>query len=252
MTGATTRQSIAVPWLVIGISLLIGCQSPEHERTVPFDSGSVDTLSISTIDGGAVTDGGRDSAPPDEQGAEDGANSGNGGMDASDDDVTTGTSDDAAPVDVPPEVGPPDLTPVGPCGLGSISLPTVGWNATVSVLSPGDFAQKAFDGDLASRWSTGRNGARGHWFRLDLGSSRTVTRIQLDAGGGVFATDFLRDYVVEASTDGNRYDMVATGTGSTVVTTISLSEVQARYLRITLTMPSPRWWGIAEMMVCGR
>lgn len=254
MIGVTTRPSIAIRWLAIGSGLWIGCQTPEREVTLPVDDGAVDTLAIGVTDGGAAASSAGDIAPidaPEVANARDGASDGDKVMDASDAPID-GAFESPAMAEVLPEAGPPDVPPLEPCGLGTISLPTVGWSATVSVLSPGDIPQKAFDGRIDTRWSTGRNGARGDWFRLDLGSPRTVEAIRLDAGGEVFATDFLRGYSVGVSTDDSRYQEIATGTGSMPITSITFPAARARYLKITLAMASPRWWGIAELIVCGR
>jgi hypothetical protein len=248
-----TKPSIAIPWLAIGIGLSIGCQTPEREMTLPVDDGAVDILAIAVTDGGATENSAGDSDPTDahKSTSADGTSDGDSVMDAGDA-ATDGAPESPAMGDVLPEAGPPDVTLLGPCGLATISLPTVGWSATVSVLSPGDIPQKAFDGRIDTRWSTGRNGARGDWFRLDLGSPRTVEAIRLDVGGEVFATDFLRGYSVAISTDDSRYQEIATGTGAMPITSITFPAARARYLKITLTMASPRWWGIAELIVCGR
>ena len=56
-------------------------------------------------------------------------------------------------------------------------------------------APLAFDREQDTRWTTGRDMQPGDWYAVDLGQTRTIGRIQLDAG--TFRRDFPRRVKLE-------------------------------------------------------
>lgn len=145
--------------------------------------------------------------------------------------------------------------------LGAAALPQsgsaaalnrTGWIVTASS-SGGGAAVNAIDGDIGSRWSTGVSQTNGMWFQADMGSwpAPTFSQIVLDAGGS--SSDYPRGYQVNVSNDGSNWGSpVATGAGSSAVTTITFAPQTARFIRITQTgSVSGLWWSIHELNVYG-
>ena len=129
-------------------------------------------------------------------------------------------------------------------------LSRAGWVATASA-SGGGSAANAIDGNGGTRWATGVNQANGQWFQVDMGSAQTFGQIVLDAGSST--SDYPRGYKIYVSNDGSNWGSpVATGTGSSAVTTINFALQTKRYIRVTQTgSSSVNWWGIAEFNVYG-
>jgi beta-glucosidase len=128
---------------------------------------------------------------------------------------------------------------------GSSQLPRTGWSAT-STPSSGDVPANLFDGNAATRWSTGTPMAAGQTLTVDMAANRSVSRIVMDSAGS--ANDFARGYQVFTSTDGVAFGAaVATGTGTGPVVTATFPARTARYLRVVQTGSSTFWWSIAEL-----
>lgn len=127
-------------------------------------------------------------------------------------------------------------------------LSRAGWVASAS--SGNGSAGNAIDGVITSRWSTGANQVNGQWFRVDMGAAQTFNQIVLD--GGSSAGDYPRGYQVHVSNDGVNWGIpIATGAGSSGVTTITFEAQTARYIRVTQTgsVSSMIWWSIHEFNV---
>jgi beta-glucosidase len=132
----------------------------------------------------------------------------------------------------------------GGSGTGT-PLPRTGWTAT-STPSSGDVPANLFDGNPATRWSTGTPMASGQTLTVDMAAGRSVSRIVMDSAGS--ANDFARGYQVFTSTDGINFGTpVATGAGAGAVVTVTFPARTARYLRIVQTGSSSFWWSIAEL-----
>jgi uncharacterized repeat protein (TIGR02543 family) len=128
-----------------------------------------------------------------------------------------------------------------------LSLPRTGWVASASS-SGGGSAANAIDGNGGTRWSPGFNQANGQYFQVDMGSTNTFSQIVLDASGS--STDYPRGYLVKVSNDGSNWgSAVATGSGSSAVTTINFAPQTARYIRVSETGSASYWWSIYEFNV---
>ena len=236
------------------LSLLPGCSLDDSGLDSPgvivTDSGEVIGVELADVMPETTNDdAGTDAA--DAAGAADAADAADAEEDLpADEQSTVDLSAEMATSDVPPDAGAPDTMAIGRCGEGSAPLLTTAWTATASAQSRNETPDKAFDGQLSTRWSTGADAAIGDWFRLDLHDAHTISRIQLDAGA--FAGDFPRGYAVSLSADDIMYHQVSSGTGTDQQTTVSFPAESSRYVKITLTAPSPgKWWSIAELIVCG-
>ncbi len=133
--------------------------------------------------------------------------------------------------------------------INTPALPRTGWVATASASGGGNPADNAIDGVISTRWATGASQANGQWFRVDMGSAQSFSRIVLDCSSA--SGDYPRGYQVHVSNDGlNWGSPVATGTGSSGVTTITFAAQTARYIRVTQTgSASGIWWSINEFNV---
>ena len=131
------------------------------------------------------------------------------------------------------------------------ALIRVGWVPTASVSSSGDPPNNAIDGNINSRWATGTPQVNGQWFQVDMDSTNTIYRIVLDAGSST--SDYPRGYQVNLSSDGVNWGApVATGAGSSAVTTITFATNAARYVRVTQTgSVGGLWWSVHEFNVFG-
>ena len=125
-----------------------------------------------------------------------------------------------------------------------------GWVASASSTESGGSPARAIDGDITTRWSTGASQANGQWFQVDMGATNTFYQIVLDAGSS--SGDYPRGYRVNVSNDGSNWgSAVATGTGSSQVTTILFATNSARFIRVTQTGSTSGWWSIHEFNVYG-
>jgi hypothetical protein len=132
------------------------------------------------------------------------------------------------------------------------TLNRAGWVATASVNASGDPPGNAIDGNINTRWSTGTPQVNGQWFQVDMGQTNTIYRLVLDAASS--SSDYPQGYQVNLSYDGAIWGSpVATGAGSSAVTTISFPTNTARYIRVTQTgSVGGLWWSIHEFNVFGR
>jgi hypothetical protein len=128
------------------------------------------------------------------------------------------------------------------------SLDRTDWIASSST-SGSDAPGNALDGNLSTRWSTGTSQVNGQWFQVDLGSAAAFYRIILNDSAS--PNDYPRGYQVIVSQDGvNWGSSIASGAGSSTITTISFTPQVARYIRITQTGSAPgTYWSIHEMFV---
>lgn len=132
---------------------------------------------------------------------------------------------------------------------GSTPLSRSAWTATASSTEPGGSPLNALDGNLATRWSSGKPMTGGEWFQIDLGSVQTFDRIVLGSGSSV--NDYARGFQILISNNGTDWatqSPVAVGTGTGPLIDVSLTNpVSARYIRIVQTGSSSYWWSIAEL-----
>jgi endo-1,3(4)-beta-glucanase len=132
-------------------------------------------------------------------------------------------------------------------GTGALTqVAPAGWTASASVTGGIEVPQRALDGQLGTRWTSGKPQAAGQWFQVDLGSVQTFKQIDLDANSG----DYPRGYQVQVSQDGQTWsDPVAAGAGTDWYVSIPLGTQTARYIRVIQTGSAPAWWSISEVKV---
>ncbi len=112
-----------------------------------------------------------------------------------------------------------------------------------------DELAKAFDGDPATRWTTGVPMRPWFYIAIHLKSPRKVRAVVLDAKGS--PNDYPRGFVAEVSRGGKGVREVARGRGKATrngVTRIDIGNGEpVDLILITLTRPSKFFWSIHEL-----
>ncbi|MGO4494794.1 discoidin domain-containing protein [Paenibacillus sp. 2RAB27] len=95
---------------------------------------------------------------------------------------------------------------------------------------------KAFDGDIATRWSASSGSFNNQWISVDFGSPATYNQVVIKE----ISFPRVTAYKLQSSTDGTTYTDIAGTTGTTIGAnkTISFSSVSSRYLRLYITTAS--------------
>jgi hypothetical protein len=119
----------------------------------------------------------------------------------------------------------------------------------------------AIDGNLATRYTTGANGAGTEWFQVDLCRTATISGVNLN--DTTDPLDVAAAYNVQVSLDGTMWTTVATSTMPAAVNlTVTFAPTMARYVRFNQTGMvgvtqadggfMANWWSIDEFSVlCG-
>lgn len=119
-----------------------------------------------------------------------------------------------------------------------------GWIITAS--SSSEATSRMVDGDMSTRWSSGRAQAVGDWLQIDLGSEQTFDTLFMNSGTNW--GDYAHGYEVYVSADGENWnEAVASGTGVSPSLAVSFKEQTVRYVKIVLTVPTDSWWSISEL-----
>ena len=121
-------------------------------------------------------------------------------------------------------------------GSGSGLIPTTGWQGFASPDNAA--AGNGYDRDATTRWSSNTVQTPGMYYGVDLGATRTLTRIIWDSS--LSAGDLPPSLDVQTSADGATYTTVLsipdTSTMSTAgVLTIVLDSARTRYLKMVDT-----------------
>lgn len=111
--------------------------------------------------------------------------------------------------------------------------------------------KRALDGDLTTRWSTGKPQAAGQWLQFDMGKPFLLTRLAIDTNAS--KNDYPRKFEIQTSNDGNQWSApVASGVGTTMITANFPSRFSARYIRILQNgAATGNFWSIHELSVYG-
>lgn len=129
-----------------------------------------------------------------------------------------------------------------------VAISHSGWTATASSTAGGTSTAGGIDGVGGGSWATGAAMAGGEWYRIDMGSNRTVAMVTVQTPSGN-TWDYPRGFTLEASTNGTTWTTLATGIAYGWKRPISVTPTTARYLRITQTGSAPQWWTIDEVTV---
>ncbi len=123
-----------------------------------------------------------------------------------------------------------------------------GWTATASSTAGGSSPARGIDGVNANNWSSGQAMTGNEWFRIDMGSLRTVAMVIVQTPAGSI-WDYPRGFTLETSTNGTTWATKATGIAYGWKRPISITPTTARYIRIKQTGVAPQWWTIDEVTV---
>jgi glucosylceramidase len=131
--------------------------------------------------------------------------------------------------------------------------------ATATSVPASADAANAVDDDATTRWTTRAAQQPGQRLQVDLGTTREVGRVVLDAGAitgedagwgpGRPSGDYPRGVAVSTSTDGQTWSAPVTATGAGQLTAVDLPGAAARYLRIEQTATATSWWSVADLRV---
>ncbi|MCD9880838.1 RICIN domain-containing protein [Streptomyces guryensis] len=116
--------------------------------------------------------------------------------------------------------------------------------------SKGNLAAKAVDGETSTRWCAD-DGSTGHWLKVDLGSTRSLTGTRI--AWELDKTNYR--YKIEGSTDNTTWTMLVdnTATAGTGQVQAAAFRAQARYIRVTVTgLPAGAWASIRTLEVYDR
>ncbi|HEX4348578.1 MAG TPA: discoidin domain-containing protein, partial [Vicinamibacterales bacterium] len=98
---------------------------------------------------------------------------------------------------------------------GNTQLSRTSWSATASATDGTNVASNALDNTTSTYWRTGAAQIAPQWFKIDMGSAQTFTKITIDAATDT--NDYPHGYAIYAyNTDDGLHDgsPVATGAGS--------------------------------------
>jgi alpha-L-rhamnosidase len=149
----------------------------------------------------------------------------------------------ATPTPSPTATATPTPTPTG---TSNIAL-----NKTASADSSQSGREPVYgnDGSTTTRWCAA-NSSTGHWWKVDLGSSRNITssEVMWEKSGVIYK------YKVEVSTDNINWTLMVdkTNNTSTAQTQTDSFTATAQFVRITVTgLPASTWASFFEFRVYG-
>lgn len=106
----------------------------------------------------------------------------------------------------------------------------------------------AIDGNLGTRYTTGKSMAPGMWVQIELPEPAEVSGLILDAAGS--RGDFPRGCEIQVSTDGNQWGKPIRKTpGNSPRLEIEIPKQEAKFIRITQTGEHRLYWSIHDLQV---
>lgn len=124
------------------------------------------------------------------------------------------------------------------------------WKVSSNVNSGGTSPKNAIDGDVSTRWDSGRNQVSGEYYQIDLGMAHFIEGIDLDSKSSYY--DYPRAYTVYVSNDAQNWTQITSGKGMPELTKIQFPKVSARYIKIVQTSVDGNYWSIHELNVYSR
>jgi hypothetical protein len=124
------------------------------------------------------------------------------------------------------------------------------WNASASATDAGSTIVRGIDGNLATRWSSGRSQDGTDWYQVNFGGAVKLTNITLNNTADNSSNDYPRAYAVYGSTDGVTFSGTpfGTGTGATNSTVINFAQQIVMAIKIKDTgSVIGTWWSIGEL-----
>jgi F5/8 type C domain len=123
------------------------------------------------------------------------------------------------------------------------------WIGSAMPVAAGDPVVRAFDGDVATRFSTGIEQKGGEWLQIDFGSSVTIDQVTLHTTGD----DYFRHYELRLANTSKDFDVapLKDDDGKAGDVTVTLPQVKkGQFLTIRQTGKTPdNWWSLYEVNV---
>ncbi len=113
----------------------------------------------------------------------------------------------------------------------------------------GNLIARMLDGDNSTFFWSSRATAAGDHVTVDLRKAREIGGISLAMGKPGSANDYMRQGVLEYSSDGASWEQLATFSGKAVVTATAPAGTQARYVRARATAGQTNWLVVREFAV---
>ncbi|HEY0715866.1 MAG TPA: discoidin domain-containing protein, partial [Polyangia bacterium] len=133
---------------------------------------------------------------------------------------------------------------------GWYPLTTTNWTVSASHTNSTNVAANVKDATLGTSWRSGLNQASGHYLIVNLGSAQTFSGIELESTANT--SDYPRAFDVFVSTDGSSWgSAIASGTGSSSLTSLSFTEQSKQYIKVQLTTTAANWWSVGELRIWG-
>ncbi|MGW7055326.1 beta-N-acetylglucosaminidase domain-containing protein [Streptomyces sp. NPDC054887] len=113
----------------------------------------------------------------------------------------------------------------------------------------GNTVARMLDGDDGTFFWSSRAVATGDHVTVDLRKERAIGGISLAMGKPSSANDYMRQGVLEYSSDGSSWEQLATFSGKAVVTATAPAGTEARYVRARATARQTNWLVVREFAV---
>ena len=96
-------------------------------------------------------------------------------------------------------------------------------------------ANKANDGNISTTWIA-KDNENGHFWQVDLGEKYNIKKIRIN-----FLEEINYLYVIEASNDGEQWDLILNRTGQVETNKVRIEELnnKARYIRLKFSGTTP-------------
>ncbi|MFD2611314.1 carbohydrate-binding protein [Paenibacillus gansuensis] len=129
--------------------------------------------------------------------------------------------------------------------VSGAEIAKTGWSASASAAASYGPASNAIDNDAASKYVNGKSMADGDWFRVDMGSSKTVGRIRFSVDNGNYPRGL--EIYVSDSTGSLGEPVHAIRTNGNAVVDASFYAKSGRYVTVKLTASNASWWEIQDL-----
>jgi len=121
-----------------------------------------------------------------------------------------------------------------------------GWKLSASHNSR--TARSAVETNATSRYDSRVTQQAGMWFQIEFARLETIAGLEFDSGAAT--EDFPRVYELQISRNGRVWGLpIAVGRGTGPQIEMNFAPVETRFIRITLTAPSPHRWSIHNLQI---
>lgn len=133
---------------------------------------------------------------------------------------------------------------------GLVPLDRTGWKVSDNLNMSEKKLSYMIDGDLSTRWDSGKNMTSGEMVQIDMGSSHSLEAIEMDTSKSPY--DYPRIYNIYVSEDGQNWQQITSGRGRKDVSMYPFAQTRGRYVRIVQTGTGGNFWSIHELQIYSR